>query len=148
MPQKWLDSVASLLDVGPDIVWMSVQTKESGSDQCVYFATCFQRKAHKQMTVLNAFMCAFISQENCVPDDTRRGSSPQTMLKAQEQRILFNGSIYILLQKKHWEYFTGIPGKEVGSSCTLSQCSLIWFASERSQSQESHLQMLGQFMNC
>lgn len=93
-------------------------------------------------------MCTFILQENCVPDDTGRGSSPQTVLKAQELRILFNGGIYILLQKKHWEYFTGIPGKGVASSCTLSQCSLIWFVSERSQSQESHLQMLGQFMNC
>lgn len=77
-----------------------------------------------------------------------REGALQTVLKAQELSILFNGGIYILLQKKHWEYFTGIPGKEVGSSCTQSQCSLIWFVSERSQSQESHLQMLGQFMNC
>lgn len=100
MPQKWLDSVASLLDVGPDIVWMSVQTKESGSDQCVYFATCFQRKARKQMTVLNAFMCAFILQENCVPDDTRRGSSPQTMLKAQE-REFFSMGVFTFCYKRN-----------------------------------------------
>lgn len=33
MHQKSLDSVASLLDVGPDIVWMSVQAKSSGSDR-------------------------------------------------------------------------------------------------------------------
>lgn len=31
--QKSFDSVASLLDVSPDIVWMSVQTKNSGSDR-------------------------------------------------------------------------------------------------------------------
>lgn len=62
---------------------------------CAYFATCFGGQAHKQIAVLNAFICLFILQESCATADARGGSFPQTaaMLKAQELRILFNGGI-------------------------------------------------------
>lgn len=66
MHQKSFDSAASLLDVGPDIVWTSVQTKNSGSDRLHDVFTlppAFRDKHISKWLLLNAFMCASSLQE-------------------------------------------------------------------------------------
>lgn len=99
--QKSLDSAASLLDVGPGIVWMSVQTKNSGSDRLcdVFTLPPAFRDQHISKWLFKMLLCVHLARGLC-----HRWCSPQTasVLKAGQLRILFNGGIYIPLQNKHW----------------------------------------------
>lgn len=68
MHQKSLHSVASLLDVSPDIVWTSVQTKNSGSARLhdAFTSPPACRAEHISKRLFESFsVCVYLAGEVC-----------------------------------------------------------------------------------